>query len=94
MWGDDFPHPEGATDHLTDALRATLHDVPEAECRQMLAGVAADVYGFDRASLTPVAARVGPRVADVHVPLTTRPASRGEPFRADPPLEQLIGARR
>ena len=93
MWGDDFPHPEGATDHLTDALRATLHDVPEAECRQMLAGVAADVYGFDRAALTPIAARVGPRVADVHVPLAARPASRGEPFRSDPPLEQLIGAR-
>ena len=32
----------------------------------MLAGVAADVYGFDLEALTPIANRIGPRVADVH----------------------------
>lgn len=94
MWGDDFPHPEGATDHLTDALRATMFDVPEQECRRMLAGVAAEVYGFDVVALTPLAARIGPLVAEVHVPLVHRPDSRGEPFREDLPLEQLIAVAR
>jgi predicted TIM-barrel fold metal-dependent hydrolase len=92
MWGDDFPHPEGATGHTVEALRATLFDVPEAECRTMLAGVAAEVYGFPLDALTPVAARIGPRVADVHRPLGPDevPAVPGEPFREDPPLEALI----
>jgi hypothetical protein len=92
MWGDDFPHAEGATDYLTDALRATIYDVPERECRQMLAGVAAGVYGFDLSVLTPLAARIGPLVADVHTPLDHVPPSRGEPFRDDPSLESLIVA--
>lgn len=94
MWGDDFPHPEGATGHLTDALRATMFDVPESECRQMLGGVAAEVYNFDLEALTPIAQRVGPVVAEVHCPLDTRPVSCGEPFRIDPPLEQLIAGAR
>ncbi len=94
MWGDDFPHPEGATGHLTDALRATMFDVPESECRQMLAGVAAEVYRFDLDALTPVAQRIGPVVADAHRPLDERPLSCGEPFRMDPPLEQLISSAR
>ena len=38
--------PLVATDYLTDALRATMFDVPESECRQMFAGVAAELYGF------------------------------------------------
>jgi hypothetical protein len=28
----------------------------------------------------------------VHTPLDVMPESRGEPFRADPPLEAVIGA--
>jgi hypothetical protein len=92
MWGDDFPHAEGATGYLTDALRATLFDVPEDECRQMLAGVAAEVYGFDLDALTTVASHIGPIVADVHTPLAEMPPSAGEPFREDPVLESRITA--
>jgi len=92
MWGDDFPHAEGATGYLTDALRATMYDVPVDECRQMFAGVAANVYGFDLETLTPLAARIGPVVAEVHTPLDHAPLSRGEPFRDDPSLESLITA--
>jgi predicted TIM-barrel fold metal-dependent hydrolase len=92
MWGDDFPHAEGATGYLTEALRATMFDVPVDECRSMLAGVAAGVYGFDLEALTPVAGRIGPLVSEVHTPLDVMPESRGEPFRADPPLEAVIGA--
>jgi hypothetical protein len=92
MWGDDFPHAEGATGFLTEAVRATMFDVPVEECRTMLAGVAAQVYGFDLAALTPVARRIGPVVSEVHTALDVVPQSRGEPFRADPPLEVVIGA--
>jgi hypothetical protein len=31
-------------------------------------------------------------VSEVHTPLDVPPLSRGEPFRADPPLELIIGA--
>ena len=41
----------------------------------MLAGVAAGVYGFDLDALTPVAARIGPKVSEVHTPLTEIPVS-------------------
>ncbi len=92
MWGTDFPHPEGATGHALEALQAQLFDVPEAECRLMLAGVAADVYGFDLEKLTPVAQRVGPRVVDVHreLPQSEWPNVPGEPFRNAQPLEASI----
>ena len=89
MWGDDFPHAEGAVGYTTEALRATLFDVPVGECRTMLAGVAAGVYDFDLDALTPVAARVGPKVADVHTPLTELPVVPGEPFSTERPLEEL-----
>jgi predicted TIM-barrel fold metal-dependent hydrolase len=92
MWGDDFPHPEGTTGHTPEGLRATLFDVPVAECRQMLGGVAAGVYGFDLDALTPVAARIGPKVADVHTPLTERPVSRGMAFSAESPLEAVLSS--
>jgi hypothetical protein len=92
MWGTDFPHPEGATHHALEALRATLYDVPEQECRLMLAGVAGDVYGFDLQRLTAVAERVGPLVADVHheLPQAEFPDVPGEPFRIRRPLEESI----
>jgi len=84
MWGNDFPHPEGAAPHTTEALQATIFDVPEPACRQMLAGVAADVYGFDLDALVPVAQRVGPSVAQVHTPLTDLPISTAEAFASPP----------
>jgi hypothetical protein len=93
MWGDDFPHAEGATGYLTEALQVTMFDVPVAECRSMLAGVAAGVYGFDVDALAPLASRIGPLVSEVHTALDEMPQSRGEPFRADPPLEVVIGGR-
>jgi predicted TIM-barrel fold metal-dependent hydrolase len=92
MWGDDFPHPEGTTGHTPEGLRATLYDVPVDECRRMLAGVAAGVYGFDLDALTPVAARVGPKVADVHTPLDELPVSCGMAFSTDRPLEELVSS--
>lgn len=80
MWGTDFPHEEGTTPYSREALRVAFHDVPEAELRQILGGNAAKVYGFDLDALTPVAARIGPTVAEVGTPLDAVPDSHSPAF--------------
>jgi hypothetical protein len=69
-----------------------LHDVPVDECRWMLAGTAAGLYGFDLDALTPVAARVGPPVELVHTELHEPPTSRGSAFWEPDPLALALGA--
>ncbi len=69
MWGADYPHSEGTTPLTREALRASFANVPVDECRLMFAGNAAHVYGFDLTALAAVAERIGPTVAEVHVPL-------------------------
>ncbi len=69
MWGSDYPHKEGTEPYTIEALRASFAGVPHDETAMLLGGNAARVYGFDRALLDPIAARVGPLVADVDVPL-------------------------
>ncbi len=71
MLGMDFPHHEGTIIESTrDYLRATVgvNHVPELELRQILATNAATVYGFDEAALSEVAARCGPRPAEILTP--------------------------
>ena len=80
MWGTDFPHEEGTTPFSREALRAAFHDVPEAEMRQILAGTAAEVYGFDLEALVPVAKRIGPTVEELAVPLDALPDSHSPAF--------------
>lgn len=80
MWGTDFPHEEGTTPYSREALRAAFHDVPEAEMRQLLAGTAAGVYGFDLDALVPVAQRVGPTVEELSRPLEAVPDSNSPAF--------------
>jgi hypothetical protein len=70
MWGTDSPHPEGSAPHSTEALRTTLFDVLVGECRAMLGGNAAALYGFGLDALAPIAAAIGPRADEVTVPLT------------------------
>src|SRR4029079_3266518 len=65
MWGSDYPHDEGTYPYTRENLRARFHDAPEAELRQILAGNAANLYDFDLAKLAPLAAKVGPTVAEV-----------------------------
>jgi predicted TIM-barrel fold metal-dependent hydrolase len=91
MWGNDFPHPEGTWPLTTEALRYTLFDVPEDECREMLAGNAARLYGFDLDALTEVAAAIGPPVTDVHDPLLDRPTSPSEAFAMADELQVALG---
>jgi predicted TIM-barrel fold metal-dependent hydrolase len=65
MWGNDFPHPEGTWPHTREWLRDAFHDIPVDETRAILGGSAAELYGFDRAVLAPLAARIGPTPADL-----------------------------
>ena len=74
MWGSDYPHSEGSWPFSREALRASFADVPEPEVRRMLAGTAAEVYGFDLDMLSDVAARIGPTVDEVAKPLDRVPA--------------------
>jgi hypothetical protein len=60
MWGSDFPHPEGTWPTTAAQMHETFDGLPEDELVAMLGGTCADVYGFDRAALAPIAARIGP----------------------------------
>ena len=90
MWGSDSPHPEGSSPHSVEALRATLYDVPVAECRAMLGGNAAQLYGFDLTALAPIAAAIGPRPEEVATPLDEPLELTGVAFAAEDPLEALL----
>jgi len=84
MWGSDFPHAEGTFPHTAEALAHTFVDVDESEVRQMLAGNAASLYGFDLDALAPLAEQFGPHVAMVAAGLDTLPDSTSLAFEARP----------
>ena len=68
MLGMDFPHHEGTLLESTKVyLRATLgaEGVPLDEARRLLAGNAAEVYGFDTDRLAPIAAEIGFKPDDI-----------------------------
>jgi hypothetical protein len=90
MWGTDSPHPEGSAPYTTAALRATLFDVPERDCRAMLGANAAERYGFDLEALASLAAEIGPRVSDIAQRLDEPPAVPGVVFTSEDPLEALL----
>jgi predicted TIM-barrel fold metal-dependent hydrolase len=69
MWGSDYPHKEGSHPYSREALRASFAGVGPVETAAMLAGNAARIYGFDLDALRPVAAAVGPTVAEIAEPL-------------------------
>jgi predicted TIM-barrel fold metal-dependent hydrolase len=79
MWGSDYPHHESTYPYTTEGLRLAFSDWTPDEIRQATSRTAADVYKFDLDALAPLAARVGPRVEDVAVPLETVPADSGSP---------------
>ncbi len=70
MWGSDYPHKESSFPYSREALRLTFAGVDPTEVQQMLAGNAAQLYGFDLASLAEVAQRVGPTHEEVSRPLS------------------------
>jgi predicted TIM-barrel fold metal-dependent hydrolase len=71
MWGSDFPHKEGCWPFSKEHLRLAFAGIDPTEVQAMVGGNAARVYGFDLDALSPIAARIGPRVDDVAVPLSS-----------------------
>jgi predicted TIM-barrel fold metal-dependent hydrolase len=65
MWGSDYPHIESSFPYSKAAIQFSLAGVAEPEAEAMLSGNAARVYGFSLDELKSVAARIGPRRADV-----------------------------
>ncbi len=82
MWGSDYPHDEGTYPYTREGLRYACADVPRAELAALLGGNAARVYGFDLGLLDPIAARVGPTVAEIAEPLREPPADATSPLFA------------
>jgi predicted TIM-barrel fold metal-dependent hydrolase len=68
MLGMDYPHYEGTWRHKTvEYLRATLgaEQVPEDEARKLLGENVVRVFDFDLASLSSIAARIGPGYGEI-----------------------------
>jgi predicted TIM-barrel fold metal-dependent hydrolase len=79
MWGSDYPHHESTYPHTREGLRLSFAGTDPAELRQLLAGNAARVYGFDLDALAPIAARVGPTVDELAEPYAGVPEGAGSP---------------
>jgi predicted TIM-barrel fold metal-dependent hydrolase len=68
LWGSDYPHDESTYPHTREGLRRAFAGARESELRQVLGGNAAALYGFDLEALRPLAAAVGPTVAELAEP--------------------------
>jgi len=73
MWGSDYPHDEGTYPFTREHLRQIFPGVGAEEMGRLLAGNAADLYGFDLDKLAPFTAAIGPTVAELAEPLTKLP---------------------
>ena len=78
MWGSDYPHDEGTYPYSRETLRQLFSDVDAAEMQQLLAGNAARLYDFDMGTLDKLAAKVGPTVDEIAVPLDQLPENPNE----------------
>jgi hypothetical protein len=75
LWGSDYPHLEASYPFSKAAVRTAFQGVPVADTERMLAGNAAQLYGFDLDRLRTVADQVGPTHDEVSagIDLTTLP---------------------
>lgn len=65
MWGSDYPHVESTYPYSKSAIGVACAALPADDVARILAGNAAEVFGFDLAKLAPIASRVGPRREEV-----------------------------
>ncbi len=79
MWGSDYPHDESTYPDSREGLRRAFAGTGKAELAQLLAGTAAQVYGFDLERLRPIADRVGPTYEELSVPYEGIPAGNRSP---------------
>lgn len=82
MWGSDFPHEEGTFPFTREALAHTYSGMEPAEVARMVGGNAAHVYGFELDHLDPIAAEIGPEVAQVAQPIGRRPETQSLAFES------------
>lgn len=81
MWGSDYPHREGTWPHTNTAIRWTFGcAVPADELQAMLGGNAARCYQLDATVLQAIAARIGPREADLREPAQAVPGRGDAPY--------------
>lgn len=73
MWGSDYPHDEGTYPFTREHLRQVFEGVGTEEMTKILSRNVADLYDFDLDALAPIAAKVGPTVAELAEPLTELP---------------------
>jgi predicted TIM-barrel fold metal-dependent hydrolase len=83
MWGSDYPHDEGSHPYTREHLRARFSDVDPSDVRKMLSENAAALYDFDLAALAPLAARIGPTVAEIATPIDAIPEKELELMSKD-----------
>ena len=83
MWGSDYPHDEGTHPFTREHLRSRFSSVDPTEVRMMLSENAAALYGFDLAALAPLAAKIGPTVAEVATPIDDVPTKVLERLSGD-----------
>lgn len=79
MWGNDYPHDESTFPHTREGIRRAFAGTPETELRRVLAGNAAELYGFDLHALGELADRVGPTFAELSVPFDGVPEGNRSP---------------
>jgi hypothetical protein len=58
-----------------------MHDLPETEVRDLLAGNVAKLYDFDLDALAPLAEKFGPTVGEISQPLAELPPEPNEALR-------------
>lgn len=81
MWGSDYPHNEACSPLSRESLRHSFKGWSEADLRKVLSENAASVYGFDLEALAPIAAKIGPTVAEIAEPLTEIPDHQSPAFQ-------------
>jgi predicted TIM-barrel fold metal-dependent hydrolase len=73
MWGSDYPHDEGTHPFTREHLRQVFPGMQPPTLQKILAENVAKLYDFDLAALAPLAAKFGPTVGDLAVPLDRLP---------------------
>jgi predicted TIM-barrel fold metal-dependent hydrolase len=81
MWGSDYPHDEGTYPFSRECIRQVFHDWSVEDMDKILTTNAAKLYNFDVPSLSPLAEKFGPTVAELSKPLDGIPDNANEALR-------------
>lgn len=65
LFATDYPHHEGTWPNTKEWIQDSMATVPDDEARKILGGNAIAFYGLDRAKLSAIADRIGPKATEV-----------------------------